>query len=103
MLPWLKAELGWCHGRPEHSTRRLTCERARFLIKYTARDEVDLLGKGAGGLVEVNESVKAYREPSPLYGFINYRRRKVLLKYVPEGTSRLLQGTLAVDAQLEGP
>jgi hypothetical protein len=67
-------------------------DRARFLLKYITRDEVDLLGKGNGGLIEVNETVKKYEEQSPLYGFINYRRRKVVLKYVPEGTSRLLQG-----------
>ena len=67
-------------------------ERARFLIKYITRDEVDLMGKGSGGLAEVNETVKQYGEQSPLYGFINYRRRKVVLKYIPEGTSRLLQG-----------
>lgn len=67
-------------------------DRARFLIKYITRDEVDLLEKGNGGLIEVNEAVKKYEEQSPLYGFINYRRRKVVLKYIPEGTSRLLQG-----------
>lgn len=67
-------------------------KRARFLINYVTRDEVDLLGKGNGGLVEVNETVKRYEQQSPLYGFVNYRRRKVVLKYVPEGTSRLLQG-----------
>lgn len=53
---------------------------------------MELLGRGGGGLSEVNEAVKQYEEPSPLYGFINYRRRKVVLKYIPEGTSRLLQG-----------
>ena len=65
---------------------------SRFLIKYISRDEVDLLGRGSGGLSEVNDAVKRYEELSPLYGFINYRRRKVVLKFVPEGTSRLLQG-----------
>lgn len=64
----------------------------RFLLNYTTRDEVNLLGRGSGGLVEVKETVDQYGEPSPLYGFINYRRRKVILKYIPEGTSRLLQG-----------
>lgn len=53
---------------------------------------MNLLGRGSGGLVEVKEAVDQYGEPSPLYGFINYRRRKVILKYLPEGTSRLLQG-----------
>jgi len=53
---------------------------------------VGLLGRGIGGLGEVQEAVNAYEEQSPLFGFIQYRRRKVVLKYVPEGTSRLLQG-----------
>lgn len=48
----------------------------------------------------MNETVKQYGEQSPLYGFINYRRRKVVLKYVPEGTSRLLQGMSGAQAQL---
>ena len=64
----------------------------RFLLKYISRDEVGLLGKGNGGLVEVEEVVNRFEEQSPLYGFIQYRRRKVILKYMPEGTSRLLQG-----------
>ena len=68
----------------------------RFLLNYTTRDEVNLLGRGSGGLVEVKEAVDQYGEPSPLYGFINYRRRKVILKYLPEGTSRLLQGMCAL-------
>ena len=64
----------------------------RFLLKYISRDEVGLLEKGHGGLAEVEEVVSRYEEQSPLYGFIQYRRRKVILKYIPEGTSRLLQG-----------
>lgn len=51
-----------------------------------------MLKKGSGGLQEVKDTVAQYIEQSPLYGFVQYRRRKVLLKYVPEGTSRLLQG-----------
>ena len=64
----------------------------RFLLKYTSRDEVALLEKGNGGLAEVEAVLNRYEEQSPLYGFIQYRRRKVILKYIPEGTSRLLQG-----------
>ena len=37
-------------------------------------------------------AVAQYEDKSPLYGLLLYRRRKVLVKYVPEGTSRLLQG-----------
>jgi hypothetical protein len=33
---------------------------------------------------------------SPLYGMIDFRRRKVLFKLVVEGTSRLIQGALEV-------
>ena len=70
----------------------LTSSLPRFLLQYTSRAEVGLLKKGSGGIPEVKETVAHYLERSPLYGFLHYRRRKVLLKYVPEGTSRLLQG-----------
>lgn len=66
----------------------------RFLLKYTARDAVDVLTKGTGGAQEARAAVAQYPDKSPLYGLLLYRRRKVLVKYVPEGTSRLLQGTL---------
>lgn len=51
-----------------------------------------LLERGSDGLAEVKKAVNRYEEQSPLFGFIQYRRRKVILKYIPEGTSRLLQG-----------
>ena len=72
---------------------KLTSNRSRLLLNYTARDEVSLLRAGSGGVVEVRDAISQYEAKSPLYGFVQYRRRKVLLKYVPEGTSRLLQGT----------
>lgn len=58
-----------------------------------------LLDKGNGGLAELEEVVNRYEEQSPLYGFIQYRRRKVILKYIPEGTSRLLQARVTVQFQ----
>lgn len=64
----------------------------RFLLKYSTRDEVALLKRGSGGVVDIRESIYQYDEQAPLYGFVHYRRRNVILKYVPEGTSRLLQG-----------
>lgn len=72
-----------------------------FLLKYItgSRDEVALLDKGIGGLVELQEMVNRYEEKSPLYGFIQYRRRKVILKYIPEGTTRLLQARVTVQFQ----
>jgi len=64
----------------------------RFLLKYTSRDTVELLARGRNGVHEARNAIAAYEEQSPLYGCIMYRRRKVLIKYIPEGTSRLLQG-----------
>lgn len=67
---------------------------ARFLLKYAAgsRDTVEVLQKGSGGVNEARTAVEGYKEKSPLYGLVQYRRRKVILKYVPDGTSRVLQG-----------
>lgn len=64
-----------------------------FLLKYTSRDEVELLAKGKGGVSEARNELLKYEDKSPLYGLIVYRRRKVLIKFIPDGTSRLLQGT----------
>lgn len=61
------------------------------------RDAVDPLGRGSGGVVDVRNAIAQYEEKSALYGFVQYRRRKVLLKYVPEGTSRLLLGKAPLD------
>ena len=68
---------------------RRTC---RFLLKYISRDSVEILGRGKHGVHEARNAIAKYEETSPLYGLIIYRRRKILLKYIPEGTSRLLQG-----------
>lgn len=67
----------------------------RFLLKNVNRDTVELLGRGTGGVNEARAAVENYEEKSPLYGLVQYRRRKIVLKYVPEGTSRLLQGVHA--------
>ncbi|MCJ1442991.1 MAG: hypothetical protein MMC23_003488 [Stictis urceolatum] len=70
-----------------------------FLLHYTTRAEVALLKKGTGGFAETREAIADYGEPSPLFGLVLYRRKKVLLKYVPEDTSRLLQARLSVHLQ----
>jgi len=62
------------------------------MLKYLSRDAVDVLARGTGGAHEARAAVAQYHEKSPLYGFLLYRRRKVLIKYTPEGMSRLLQG-----------
>ncbi|BAE62938.1 unnamed protein product [Aspergillus oryzae RIB40] len=63
-----------------------------FLLQYVSRDEVALLDRGTGGVPDVRNAIDGYEEKSPLYGFLQYRRRKVVLSYLPEGISRLVQG-----------
>ncbi|KAI9850259.1 MAG: hypothetical protein M1838_005942 [Thelocarpon superellum] len=70
-----------------------------FVLKYATRDGVELLARGSGGVADLREAVSSYPEQSPLYGFLKFRRRSVLLKYVPNGTSRLLQARVAVHFQ----
>ena len=70
----------------------LTSTGDRFVLKYISRDEVDLLERGNGGILEIRNAIAQYEEESPLFGFLRYRRRNVLIKYVPEGCSRLVQG-----------
>ncbi|KAI1464716.1 uncharacterized protein F4812DRAFT_462428 [Daldinia caldariorum] len=67
-----------------------------FLLKYANRDEVELLDRGNGGIVDIRGAIAKYEEASPLYGFLKYRRRSVLLKYQPEDCSRLVQARATV-------
>ncbi|KAJ3566889.1 hypothetical protein NPX13_g6969 [Xylaria arbuscula] len=67
-----------------------------FLLKYASRDEVDILGTGNGGISDIRNAISQYQEPSPLYGFLRYRRRSVIVKYIPESCSRLVQARAAV-------
>lgn len=64
----------------------------RFLLHYVSRDEVAVLSRGTGGVPEVRNAVDNYADASPLYGFLQYRRRKVVLSYLPEDLSRLVKG-----------
>ncbi|MCJ1474885.1 hypothetical protein MMC13_003545 [Lambiella insularis] len=70
-----------------------------LLLRYVTRDEIDLLNAGTGGYTEARDAVTQYEEKSPLYGLVQYRRKQVLLKYLPEGTSRLLQARVTVHVQ----
>ncbi|KAB8299956.1 hypothetical protein EYC80_000198 [Monilinia laxa] len=67
-----------------------------FLLKYASRDEIELMGRGNGGIVEIRNKIGQYEEPSPLFGFLRYRRRNVIIKYVPDGCSRLVQARVTV-------
>ncbi|QIW94858.1 hypothetical protein AMS68_000376 [Peltaster fructicola] len=70
-----------------------------FLLKYISRDSVELHGRGKGGVHEARLAIAKYQDASPLYGLLIYRRRKVLIKYIPVGTSRVLQARTAVHFQ----
>ncbi|CAG8909164.1 unnamed protein product [Penicillium egyptiacum] len=61
-----------------------------FLLHYVARDEVALHERGNGGVPEIRNAIDGYEECSPLYGFLQYRRRKVIIRYMPDGLSRLI-------------
>lgn len=60
-----------------------------------------MLAQGPKGLAELRDTAENYYNgprttsgpTGPLYGMIDFRRRKILIKLVPEGTSRLVQGT----------
>ncbi|RCI07564.1 hypothetical protein L249_1628, partial [Ophiocordyceps polyrhachis-furcata BCC 54312] len=67
-----------------------------FLLKYSNREEVELLSRGNGGVIEMRKAVADYEETSPLYGFLKYRRRNVVVKYLPADCSRLIQARVAV-------
>lgn len=78
------------------SSSPLLTRTYRLLLSYTSRDEVGLYKQGDGALRELQSTISDYTEKSPLYGFLHHRKQKVLVKYVPEGTSRLLQGASGV-------
>ena len=44
--------------------------------------------------MEIRNTIAQFEEPAPLFGFLRYRRRNVVIKYVPEDCSRLVQGEL---------
>ncbi|KAI5807060.1 hypothetical protein EDC01DRAFT_11747 [Geopyxis carbonaria] len=71
-----------------------------FWIKYTSRDEVELLTRGNNGAEEMRAIAVDQPDDSPLYGFIRFRRRSVLVKLIPEGTSRVLKARSQVHFQL---
>ncbi|KAI5788630.1 hypothetical protein FPQ18DRAFT_48924 [Pyronema domesticum] len=71
-----------------------------FWIKYVSRDEVELLGSGKNGAGEMREAAIPEPDDSPLFGFIRFRRRNVLVKYVPSGCSRVLMARSQVHFQL---
>ncbi|KAL4785586.1 hypothetical protein BJX76DRAFT_177679 [Aspergillus varians] len=70
-----------------------------FLLRYVSRDEIALHERGTGGVPDVRNAIESYEECSPLYGFLQYRRRKVILSYLPENLSRLVRARTTVQFQ----
>ncbi|PLN75759.1 hypothetical protein BDW42DRAFT_33034 [Aspergillus taichungensis] len=70
-----------------------------FLLKYVSRDEVALFDRGTGGVPDVRNAIDAFEENSPLYGVLQYRRRKVVLSYLPDDASRLVKARTTVQFQ----
>lgn len=66
-------------------------------MHYISRDHLGILAQGVDGYNGAKSAVTNYTEKSPLYGFLSCRGRKIVLKYMPEGTSRLLQGPTPFD------
>ncbi|KAL7268061.1 hypothetical protein RUND412_009329 [Rhizina undulata] len=91
---------GWYGGFPAlSSARHRTDLEFAFWIKYASRDEVELLSQGSNGAEEMRGVAMKELDDSPLYGFIRFRRRNILIKYVPEGTSRVLKARSQVHFQ----
>ncbi|KLO79595.1 Uncharacterized protein LW93_13289 [Fusarium fujikuroi] len=57
-----------------------------FLLKYASRDEVELLGRGSGGVVEVRNNVAGYDETSPLYARVAVHFNAVCDRFSPYDT-----------------
>ena len=53
---------------------------------------MELLASGTNGTEGMRLAAYTQPDDSPLYGFIKFRRRAVLVKYVPDGTSRVVKG-----------
>ncbi|KAI9760892.1 MAG: Serine/threonine-protein kinase tel1 [Chaenotheca gracillima] len=70
-----------------------------ILLKYESRDEIAVLGAGDDGVPQVRRAIEEYPDQSPLYGFVRFRAKGVVFKYIPEGTSRLLQARVTVHFQ----
>ncbi|EWC48165.1 hypothetical protein DRE_02269 [Drechslerella stenobrocha 248] len=70
-----------------------------FLMKYESRDDVGLLDKGTSAVKDMRDLISQQPDDSPIYGFIRYRRRNILIKVVPDATSRVLKARSQVHFQ----
>ena len=74
---------------------------SRLLLRYASRDTLDVFQQGSSGLRGLRSAISDFTETAPLYGFLQFRQKRVVLKYTPEGTSRLLLGNTSPSASLD--
>ena len=58
-----------------------------------------VLNRGAGGVPDVRNAIDVLEQSEPLYGFLQYRRRKIVLNYLPDDLSRLVKARTTVQFQ----
>jgi len=77
------------------SIRGYYLTKSRFLLTYSSRDSIEVHAQGVRGTQEMRDAALSYYnapDARPLFGLIQFRRRKVLFKLVPESTTRLMKG-----------
>lgn len=83
-------------NRLYHSCLLDTDITTRFMLRYETRDTVAVLAHGSKGLQEMRDTAMTYysseSDIKPLFGFTQFRRRKVLIRLVPDDVSRLFKG-----------
>lgn len=67
-----------------------------FLLKYASRDKIQLFARGSHGTTEMQDAIAKHEESTPLFGFMRFQRKSVLIKYVPDECSRLVQARVTV-------
>ncbi|RKF54799.1 putative gpi-anchored cell surface glycoprotein [Erysiphe neolycopersici] len=67
-----------------------------FLLKYASRDKIELFARGSFGTSELQDAIAKHEDSTPLFGFMRFQRKSILIKYVPDECSRLVQARVTV-------
>ncbi|POS88106.1 hypothetical protein EPUL_000525 [Erysiphe pulchra] len=67
-----------------------------FLLKYASRDKIELFARGSCGTTELQDAIAKHKDSTPLFGFMRFQRKSVLIRYVPDECSRLVQARVTV-------
>ena len=70
-------------------------------MSYASKDSVEVHAQGVRGVHEMRDVAISYYSnrtdgKPPLFGISQFRRRKVVIKLVPEDTSRLFKGAPSI-------